>query len=41
MYLLQEQGAVYELGIGIVRDAFADYFFTGTSAIQTSSVKSL
>lgn len=35
MNLLQEQGAVDELGIGIVRDAFANYFFPGTSTIQT------
>lgn len=33
--LLQDQGAVDELGIGIVRDAFANYFFPGTSTIQT------
>ena len=33
--LLSEQGAVDELGIGIVRDAFANYFFPGTSTIQT------
>lgn len=35
MNLLQEQGAVDELGIGLVRDAFANYFFPGTSTIQT------
>lgn len=35
MNLLQEQGAVDELGIGIIRDAFANYFFPGTSTIQT------
>lgn len=33
--LLSEQGAVDELGIGIIRDAFAIYFFPGTSTIQT------
>ena len=33
--LLNEKGAVDELGIGIVRDAFANYFFPGTSTIQT------
>ena len=33
--LFQEQGAVDELGIGIVRDGFANYFFPGTSTIQT------
>lgn len=35
MNLLQEQGAVDELGIGLIRDAFANYFFPGTSTIQT------
>lgn len=35
MNLLSEPGAVDELGIGIVRDAFANYFFPGTSTIQT------
>lgn len=33
--LLSEQGAVDELGIGVIRDAFANYFFPGTSTIQT------
>lgn len=33
--LLNEQGAVDELGIGVIRDAFANYFFPGTSTIQT------
>lgn len=33
--LLSEKGAVDELGIGIVRDGFANYFFPGTSTIQT------
>lgn len=33
--LLSEPGAVDELGIGIIRDAFADIFFPGTSTIQT------
>lgn len=32
---LNEPGAVDELGIGVIRDAFADYFFPGTSTIQT------
>ena len=32
---LDEPGAVDELGIGMVRDAFADRFFPGTSTIQT------
>jgi hypothetical protein len=35
--LLSEQGAVDELGIGVIRDAFANYFFPGTSTIQTRS----
>lgn len=34
LHLLNE-GAMDELGIGVVRDAFADYFFPGTSTIQT------
>lgn len=33
--LFQERGAVDELGIGIIRDGFANYFFPGTSTIQT------
>jgi len=33
--LLDEPGAVDEIGIGIVRDAFANRFFPGTSTIQT------
>ena len=33
--LLSEPGAVDELGIGIIRDAFANTFFPGTSTIQT------
>ncbi len=32
---LRERGAVDELGIGAVRDAFADAFFPGTSTLQT------
>ena len=35
MNLLQERGAVDELGIGLIRDAFANYFFPGTSTVQT------
>lgn len=35
IHLLDEQGAVDELGIGAVRDAFADFFFPGTSTVQT------
>jgi len=33
--LLSEPGAVDELGIGIIRDNFADILFPGTSTIQT------
>lgn len=33
--LLQEDGAVDELGIGVIRDAFSNYFFPGTSTVQT------
>ncbi|NLZ92653.1 MAG: hypothetical protein GX922_01355 [Firmicutes bacterium] len=33
--LLTEEGAVDELGIGIIRDSFANLFFPGTSTIQT------
>ena len=33
--MLREAGAVDELGLGIIRDAFANYFFPGTSTIQT------
>jgi hypothetical protein len=33
--LFQGQETVDELGIGTIRDAFADYFFPGTSTIQT------
>ena len=33
--LFQEQGAVDELGIGVIRDGFANYFFPGTSTIHT------
>ncbi len=35
MNLLQEQGAVDEIGIGMIRDAFANLFFPGTSTVQT------
>jgi hypothetical protein len=31
----REKGTVDELGIGTIRDAFADHFFPGTSTIQT------
>lgn len=33
--LFQEQGTIDELGIGSIRDAFADRFFPGTSTVQT------
>jgi hypothetical protein len=33
--LFREQGTIDELGIGTVRDAFADLFFPGISTIQT------
>lgn len=33
--LFREQDTRDELGIGTIRDAFADYFFPGTSTIQT------
>lgn len=33
--LLSEPEAVDELGIGIIRDGFANMFFPGTSTIQT------
>ena len=35
IHLLDEQGAVDELGIGTIRDTFSDYFFPGTSTVQT------
>ena len=35
--LLSEPEAVDELGIGIIRDGFANIFFPGTSTIQTRS----
>ena len=35
IHLLDEPGAVDELGIGAIRDAFADYFFPGTSTVPT------
>ena len=33
--LFREKGTLDELGFGVIRDAFADYFFPGTSTIQT------
>lgn len=35
MNLLQEQGAVDEIGVGLIRDAFSNLFFPGTSTVQT------
>lgn len=35
IHLLKEQGAIDELGIGPVRDGFANIFFPGSSTIQT------
>lgn len=35
--MLQEPGAVDELGIGTIRDAFAGVFFPGTSTVQTKA----
>ena len=35
IHLLQEQGAIDELGIGSVRDGFANVFFPGSSTVQT------
>lgn len=33
--LFKEEGTVDELGIGSIRDAFADALFPGTSVLQT------
>jgi hypothetical protein len=33
--LFREQGTQDELGVGTIRDTFADHFFPGTSTIQT------
>ncbi|HHV97453.1 MAG TPA: hypothetical protein GXX37_13475 [Clostridiaceae bacterium] len=33
--LLTEEGAIDELGIGVIRDSFANLFFPGTSTVQT------
>jgi hypothetical protein len=33
--LFREQDTVDELGLGTIRDAFANFFFPGTSTIQT------
>lgn len=35
MGLLRQQGAVEEIGIGVVRDALSNIFFPGTSTVQT------
>jgi hypothetical protein len=36
--LFKDQGTVDELGIGTVRDTFADLFFPGTGTVQTSAI---
>ncbi len=36
--ILQEKGTLDELGIGQIRDAFADKLFPGISTIQTEPV---
>ena len=33
--LFRESGTVDELGVGSIRDSFADLFFPGTSTVQT------
>ncbi len=33
--LFREKGTLDELGIGVIRDGFADHFFPGTSTLQT------
>ena len=35
IHQLEEPAAVDELGLGAIRDGFADYFFSGTSTVQT------
>jgi len=35
IHLFREQGTQDELGVGSIRDAFADMFFPGTSTVQT------
>ena len=35
VHLFREQDTRDELGLGTIRDAFADYFFPGTSTVQT------
>ena len=35
IHQLEEQTAIDELGLGAIRDGFADYFFPGTSTVQT------
>lgn len=37
MQMLSESGIIDELGIGVIRDAFSDYFFPSTSTIQTKA----
>ena len=33
----EKEGAVDELGVGVVRDSFANYFFPGTSTLHTKA----
>ena len=33
--LFREKGTVDELGLGVIRDAFAELFFPGTSTLQS------
>ena len=40
IHLLSEKGAVDELGFGIIRDGFADYFFPRKIAASSRSKKS-
>ena len=35
IHQLEESAAVDEVGLGAIRDGFADYFFPGTSTVQT------
>jgi hypothetical protein len=35
VHLFRDKGTLDELGIGVIRDGFADHFFPGTSTLQT------
>ena len=37
IHLFRERDTRDELGIGTIRDSFSDYFFPGTSTIQTKA----